>query len=65
MGTTLNTESYRQLVAEDIKWLQDQPHSVEKLHILAILNLHHRATMSLLLEFQEKVRTVDRDHKHE
>lgn len=33
----LNTESYQKLLEEDIEWLEKQPHSLEKDHILAIL----------------------------
>lgn len=33
----LNIESYQKLLEEDIEWLEKQPHSLEKDHILTIL----------------------------
>lgn len=37
MPTKLNRDAYAQLVAEDIAWLRKQPRSLEREHILLIL----------------------------
>lgn len=37
MGTTLNIDTYKRIVQEDIDWLEKQPHSLEKDHILSML----------------------------
>lgn len=38
MSSTLNRRSFQELVNEDRKWLSEQPHSLEHIHIEQILN---------------------------
>lgn len=38
MSLTLNRHSFDQLIEEDKKWLAEQPHSLEHMHIQQILN---------------------------
>ena len=38
MGTTLNKSAYQNLIDEDIKWLLDQPRTLEREHIEAVLS---------------------------
>jgi len=37
MSTTLNRKSYEKLIAEDICWLKAIPRTLERDHILAVL----------------------------
>lgn len=37
MSTRLNREAYEKLVKEDIEWLRQQPRTLERDHILVIL----------------------------
>jgi hypothetical protein len=37
MGSKMNRQAYERLVAEDIEWLQQQPRTLERDHIEAIL----------------------------
>ena len=34
MPTTLNRKAYQELIDADIEWLQKQPQSIERVHIL-------------------------------
>lgn len=40
MGTTICFAAYQQLVHEDIEWLEQQPATLERAHILAVLRAH-------------------------
>lgn len=38
MGTSLNRKSYEELIQKDIIWLKQQPRTLEREHILTVLN---------------------------
>lgn len=38
MGTTLNRRAYERMIQEDLTWLMQQPRSLERDHIEAIIN---------------------------
>lgn len=37
MGMMMNRESYERLIQEDIAWLNTMPHTLERDHIIAVL----------------------------
>ena len=37
MGTKLNRRAYRQLIQEDLDWLESMPRSLERDHIIQIV----------------------------
>lgn len=37
MGTTMNRATYEKIIAEDLVWLLEQPHSLERMHIEQVL----------------------------
>jgi len=37
MGTKMNKESYQKLIDEDLEWLNQQPRTLERMHIADIV----------------------------
>lgn len=55
MSGKLNKHTYEQLIQEDIEWLERQPHSLERMHIIAIVQ------RSAFHEYPEKDFRVEND----
>ena len=54
MPTTLNREAYQKLIDEDIAWLERQPRSLERDHVIDVL----RASV----EHEYPTRTAEDQH---
>ena len=61
MPTTINFDAYKRLVEEDLEWLRNQPHSLENVHIQAILENHrdNRAYYDITVSYGDRLKSHD------
>ena len=63
MSSKITKEAYEKLIAEDIEWLEKQPHSLENDHIKAIVrdsvNFYYPEKKEIKIDVESFVRSME------